>query len=701
MRSLLLGVVVSFVVLPVAGAAAAPLVEVWSGGLAPGSTGAGVLLRADGSGQRLSSDSDGSFHVRGSFAPRGAKLTALQAAAERVLAHAPAVTRDDDILDGTFAMVAVRDGSRFKFVVDSNKDSAPVKALLQRLDAALPHASRLATASRVASAKVAHARARVASIVSPGMSTCRPGQNFVHVEKRVSLEDAVAAGAVTNLRAKGPAGGDSVAMDAHWVDVPAESESITFDAIVESGLPGVSNEQAAQTVQDIARQVPPVDVRGVDVSLKWNIAPAGSPSPPCRMGIYLMGGSGPNHLPTYNAAVPPHMAVGWPGGFDMFADSKSLPGDLMHETGHAALDLPESGTAVIYSARNSGEIPITLTGAHTAQYILEHLNDPATGFSVAFRPNPEDPKDVMGASNEPGARYRTSDLDPFLDKATLVIHGKPGQILVNKNGRNQNLAIGPPTEVRVPYNGSVHVDGVVAYCIDLLGHETPTAGEDSFDVLPTAGQLGGEGMSALQRVMEVVAARAPGPLEETPGANAAIWRVTDNLSVGPDADPAAVSILQAAGVPLSTGDPATDTLFDTPHFSDPAAAIPHPVALASPTAATPVPAPPRSAPIGWKLTRLQLVRRRLPAPHGRTPLLLLAFATLTGHPDRVSLTLTQRRGHRTVTVARSRARSIRQGTTPLQLHVRRLRPGRYVLVVHGKHSGTRHTTVTLARPRTR
>jgi hypothetical protein len=168
--------------------------------------------------------------------------------------------------------------------------------------------------------------------------------------------------------------------------------------------------------------------------------------------------------------------------------------------------------------------------------------------------------DFMGATR--GGHLRKVDARMIAKTSELVVHAVPGEILLNRDDSAQNLVVGAPFDLPIPTNGFAHVDGMVAYCID-FHRRPPYDNPVEMDLLGRAGDLGDPAMSALQRVVDVIAAREPGPLQDTPGANDAIWRVTDDEPV-PDEDPAAQSILDAAGIPA-------DGTFNAPHFTDPAA----------------------------------------------------------------------------------------------------------------------------------
>jgi hypothetical protein len=264
-----------------------------------------------------------------------------------------------------------------------------------------------------------------------------------------------------------------------------------------------------------------------------------------------------------------------------------------------------------------------------------------------------------------------------------VIHNPPGLILVSKDGR-QNFIVGSKFLVEVPYRKTVTLNGMVAYCMD-FHREPPDEGSAGYDVLGLAGEQADPAMQALQRLMDVIAEREPGPLLETPGANGAIWRITDDR---PAFDPDSRALLEAAGV-----DPDTEQLtFAAPHFDDP---LPDGPTSALGAGGTVLPAP--TAPVEGALPvarppRLTRLRARS-VIHLARPLIIGATATLTGSRDALSLSL--ERGRRRV--AASPPQDSEPGRVRLGLALRHARPGRYRLVVHGRRAGTRTTKLVLRR----
>jgi hypothetical protein len=683
-------------------ALATPYLVVWSGARAPHGTARGVVLRADGSGRRYATDTDGRTRGTGTFAPRGASLTAIRAAAEDVLRHAPSTTVNDALVAGGYTLVAVKDGTRGKLVFDRNADPASVRTLLRRLDAALPGDARLpeALARSARPLPTAHAALSL-PLTSPSVAKCQPGASPIHVTKVISLPNAVATQLVLRLTAKGPVSGDAVALDGKFrSDVPnaaLEYIEVTVDNEVTSSVPGRSAEGAAYALNALAQLASnDYEIGGASVRItpRFTARPAGAGPTPCFNQIELTNGdrwtASPTSRDLRNQQIIPGAAAIGAGGAD-------LGSELEYIVGRAELGFPDRSSDFLSTPLGELPLPGSFTGEALDQ-LLHMAEVSPLSAQVHSEPDPKsDPHDVMATGT---GRYTADDVRALLaaNSYQYRVLAKPGQLLGNKHVGGQNLGVGAPGSVTIGPGETVHVDGIVAYCLDLLDHASPQSGVDTFDVLPQVGDYGGAAMQALQRVLEVVAAREPGPLEETPGASAAIWRVTDGLD--PQGDDAAVSILQAAGVPV---DPA-DTAYDTPHLVDPAAAAPGPVALASFTdpAPLPVPAPtatPRApAPPRAKLAHLRLRRRRyVQPPRGRTAL-IVARVTMAGAPDEVTLSLTRRRKGHSVTIARTQPARLAPGVTSLLLSPR-LAPGAYELAARGRHSGTLRARIVVAHRR--
>ena len=256
-----------------------------------------------------------------------------------------------------------------------------------------------------------------------------------------------------------------------------------------------------------------------------------------------------------------------------------------------------------------------------------------------------------------------ADLNKFalIGKNKLTIEAKPGDILLNKDGSAQNLAVGAPFELTVSPGKPGHADGLVAYCIDLR-HHVPSEGQ-GFDVLGPAAAQPEPAMKYLQRVLEVAAALQPTALAETPGAQDAIWRISDDTFLEDGA-----TIYAMAGVP--------DETFNAPHYVNPNAASPETRAVSPTGVLPPAPPVPYISELSAKPTKLRAGKR--------------AKVTLTiklqAARDKVSFELQRRSGSSWRRVKNLGTRKVKPGKTTLKLTLPAQRPGLLRLVAIGDAS---------------
>ena len=252
------------------------------------------------------------------------------------------------------------------------------------------------------------------------------------------------------------------------------------------------------------------------------------------------------------------------------------------------------------------------------------------------------------------------DVDKFAVAGAkkLTIESKPGDLLLNKDGGAQNLAVGAPFELTVEPGKPGHADGLVAYCIDLHRH-VPSEGQ-GFDVLGSAGKQPEPSLQYLQRVLDVAAALQPVALAKTEGAQDAVWRISDDSAADDGA-----AILALAGVP--------DISFGAPHFANPNAASPDTGAV-SPTGVLPASKP---APY---LKQLRVSPGKLPAGERRV---VKVKVTLSGARDKVRFELQRRQGGQWAPTARFPARKLRPGTPTVRLQLPAQRRGAVRIVAIG------------------
>jgi hypothetical protein len=261
------------------------------------------------------------------------------------------------------------------------------------------------------------------------------------------------------------------------------------------------------------------------------------------------------------------------------------------------------------------------------------------------------------------------DVDRFAvaGASKLTIESKPGDLLLNKDGGAQNLAVGAPFELTVEPGKPGHADGLVAYCID-LHHHVPSEGQ-GFDVLGPAGRRPEPSLQYLQRVLEVAATLQATALVETPGAQDAVWRISDDSSADDGA-----AILALAGIP--------DTTFNTPHFVNPNAASPETSAV-SPTGVLPDTKPVPD------VKKIHVSPGKLPA--GKR-LMVKLEVTLAGARDKVRFELQRRKSGQWRPSVRFPARKLRPGSATVRLQLPALQRGAVRIVAIG---GASSATVAL------
>jgi hypothetical protein len=718
MRRALLVVVVALMAAPVSVHAAGlrPHFVMWSGTLTPGASAEGVEVSGSGTLHRLEADGNGHVHGTGLFAVSRAKVAAFQSAAEALLLHGPSGAHAGiDI--GPYLTVDLGDGVHHRFVTDTGADSPAVTGLLARVNAALPKSAYLVGAAVPGVALRAAPATGVAGFEQPN---CPPEQQKLSgmldaggtvVTRHLDAETGIRGGIIQSLGPKsGVVGGDAIAYKATakalppGVGDPAISNTTVESTIRVGALdPDIDLGPAAAKLQEtIDNSFPEQTVNGEQVVFRVHVFPLGPNAyiPPCQHVMLLTHRDIDSvYIPGDGTAVIP-----WPApDADMVAVAARMLG--LH---------PPAEPMVTFGGKAVAPLPKTPKDDVTLQPLLFDLSvrnrdpasDPSAGL-VTWGPHPSgwNAYDLM---NGRGPQVQPGDLANYLANATEILVLRPGDLLLDKDGSQQGMVVtggGNPGNIVVPDitreipivvppGITVQEDGLVAYCIDL--HLDPPGSNGSqagFDFLGRAGDLGTPAMAALQRVVDQVAARAPGPLEATPGASDAIWRVTDDEPIHPgDEADAADAILAAAGV---SPDPADGQAFNAPHFTDPAAGLPGPVALGAGGAPLPPIAAAPAGVVGPKLVGLKLARRLRISRHGATA--LVARVSLTGAHDTVALALIRSRGHRTVTVGRTAGRVLWNGQTPMMVAARHLRPGTYRLVATGAHSGRVTASVKVTR----
>ena len=155
--------------------------------------------------------------------------------------------------------------------------------------------------------------------------------------------------------------------------------------------------------------------------------------------------------------------------------------------------------------------------------LLAQLGKP--GELVAGVP-PGHENDILANTSNPNATLLQSDVDALIARAGVHLSAVPGDLVVNKDGSQQNLGVGAPLDLFAPRGGTAHADGLYAYCIDLSRH-IPQRGK-GYDVLGPASGLRAAQMTALQKVLEEIGRRQVSSELVPDGAQGAMWAVTDS-----------------------------------------------------------------------------------------------------------------------------------------------------------------------------
>jgi hypothetical protein len=636
--------------------AAQPALVVWAGPLVPGTALHGVRLKANGTGTRLvvkdNHRASGDVTVTGGFSPPAGQLTAIRAAAKAAFGDPGVKTAKDSSLGshGSYASAVIEIGGKTRTLLGVNTSSAALRALLVELNKALPAPGQLDD-PETGLAQIS---------VAPSTAACPPGQSPTTISRRMGLDEAAALG-VVELTAKGGYNGDAVAVDAKWkpTDVP-----VTVQIDIEFGShPG--GPTAAQVEASIESRLPArTAIDGTQV--KFDIvargrAPGAAPSP-CFHQVQLLkdadyrgdaGEAGQNPLTTPQGGE-------WPTGRGAVGDRQIWTHEALHFAG-----LGDRYGSFFKVGKKLYPIPedVDIDDKKALEEWAKSQGLDVNAGKAGTKALPGHEQDIMGDVFKGTEKLFQIDVDTFavIGADELTIEGKPGDLLLNKEATAQNLAVGAPFELTVKPGKDGHADGLVAYCIDLHRH-SPSEGQ-GYDVLGSAGAQAQPAMQYLQRVLDVAASLQPLALTETPGAQDAVWRITDDSFVDDGA-----AILALAGVPEMT--------FDAPHFANPNAGSPLTRAV-SETGVLPRPPP---APF---VSALRLRPARLPA--GKAVAVKIRI-TLRGARDRVRFELQRRKRGQWRRLKRLGARKLRPGVAKLHLQLPPLPQGAFRLVVIGDAS---------------
>ncbi len=530
-------------------------------------------------------------------------------------------------------------------------------AAVRRRQARTRHLAALAVLAALATAPGAGAASPATTSAGPSTSPCPPGQGPTTISRRASLGEAAKLGAV-KLTSKGGYNGDAVAVDATW---KPSKLPVTVQIDIEfSSFPG--GPSAAQVEASIESRLPPrTAVDGTKVQfdvVARERAPGATPSP-CFHQTQLTPDSkfrGEAGEADSNPLTIPQSGE-WPTGRGPTGDRQIWTHEALHLAG-----LEDQYSSYFRIGKKDYPIPDSVDIADPAAveaWAKSKGLDPKAG-NAGTKAKPGHEKDIMGDVFKGTEKLTQLDVDKFAlaGARRLTIESKPGDLLLNKDGGAQNLAVGAPFELTVEPGKPGHADGLVAYCIDLKRH-VPSEGQ-GFDVLGSAGQQPEPALQYLQRVLDVAAALQPAALTKTEGAQDAVWRISDDSSADDGK-----AILALAGVP--------DVAFSAPHFLNPNAASPDTSAV-SPTGVLP-----DSRPVPY-LKALRVSPGKLPAGERRT---VKVKVTLTGARDKVGFELQRRKGGQWRAAVRFPARKLRPGSATVSLQLPALRRGAVRIVAIG------------------
>jgi len=594
----------------------------WSGSEAGGDL-HGVSLNTNGRGSALAvgvgDRTTGKVKTISQFSARGLALTQIQAAALNLM-HVPSIELGKFVrTDRLYAAASLQAGKKFHEMFALSTSSPELSALLAAINSLLPASQQLIdpgdgivhTVSQDRPTGRAHARVKSPLLADelnpPDVAPCPVGQSPTEIVRSVPLSEAAGAQLVS-LSSKGTYHGDSIAVDATWGQLP---DSISAPINVTEHVefippPGPSGLPNGASWADTYKQIVEPQFNGQSVlgggpyfvgkskvvlHIDARERAAGDPPTPCYNQIRIVPQRTDNlnysqNAPQDNSSFPsPDLGATdrWPrtGEWQMSAFSPDKL-TLFHEgVGHNVLRQDDAYDPFFKIGTHLFPIPWDVYTDDDAA-----LKDWARSESLSYRagvvvtqPKDGHDGDVMSAPFLYGSLVPNWNAHLFPDVIKLIgetadrnleIVGNPGDILLNKIDAahdgpirpQQDMVIGTNFSLRVPYKGSVHVDGLVAYCMD---HQraVPELGA-KFDVLGPAQNLGGPAMLALQRVAQQAASLQPGSLAETPGAQEAIWRVMNDRDATDNGY--ASAILNAVGISPSIDASST---FGAPHLIDP------------------------------------------------------------------------------------------------------------------------------------
>lgn len=518
------------------------------------------------------------------------------------------------------------------------------------------------------------------AVLTPGAARGfgEPPLPATEITRVLSLQEAAARGMVT-LSAKGGVSGDQVAVDLRHRPSPGPVRVTVRIEFTGFADPAGAAPNVGLAVRNGIRELNRLVVRGpgvprIEFDVQYRVTGRGAPQTPGFHQIRVIRAA-PDYRSGVDGDVTPNAVGGTTGTWslaDLF-DRRTFA----HETLHLA-GLPDRYTTS-YREPGTGRrfpAPSDLDDQRAVDaWARAHVPPLRPGGAYTSTPRPGFGCDIM-ASLGACARLRPYDVRTLAAQAGVRLDVEPGELLQNKRADQQDFGVAGALRLIAPRGGAARVDGLVVYCID-LDAGTPSAGT-LFDAAGPASSFPGPGYAQLHRVLTHVAA-LPAPADGSradlrPGAQLAVWAVTDRAFGDAPVTGDPLAVLQGAGL-----DPAA--LVAPPDVPNPNAAAAATGAVTPAGTVVPAPAEPPAPPAPRvRLERVELSQTALRA--GRVNRVRLVVQVSGGTPT-LRIAVQRRTGPRWVALGAFPPRRVGAGTGSLGLRFAALPAGRYRLRVTG------------------
>jgi hypothetical protein len=523
----------------------------------------------------------------------------------------------------------------------------------------------------------------LAAVPAHALGFGEPPLPATEISKVVSLKEA-AAHRMVDLKGKGNYSGDTTAVDLRWkptagpVRVTLRIEFTGFRDPAGAKAPlGVAVKNG---VAELNRLVPKgAGLPKVQFDVEYTVTGKNSPQQAGFHQVTVITTDDPNYRSGLEEAGTPNAVDGVTGTWsnsDLFS-ARTFAHEALHIAG-----LPDRYDTFYKAGGREYSAPRDLdTTPKVKDWARAHVPPLPTTGDYFSRPQRGRACDVMADSEAACRKIDRRDLRTVAAQAGVRLEAEAGDLLAGKDPRAQNFGVGAPLKLFAPRGGTARVEGLIAYCIDadLSAPERDVA----FDVVGSATEVGGVGYQQLYAVLQAVATQTPSAAGapglalvnpgEVPGAQKAIWAVTDPLLTG-TLSPESAQILATAGLSLGA-------LPGTPAFPNPNAGSPETAVVTSTGQIMPAAAAEPEPPLlVTRLERVGLSREVLRAR--RVQRVVLTLDT-TGGPASVVVVVQRQTGRRWRKVGAFPPRDVGVGSIELGLNVPRLAAGQYRIRVTG------------------